>query len=64
MNQALPSAGISGLTVVSGPAGGTATQFYVESKDHRLISISDVEGSLAKRMGIVNQASVVTIDVE
>ena len=64
MNQALPSAGISGLSVVSGPAGGTATQFYVESKDHRLISISDVEGSLAKRMGIVNKAPVVTIDVE
>ncbi len=64
MNQALPGAGISGLTVVSGPTTGTATQFYVESKDHRLISISDVEGSLAKRMGIVNKAPVVTIDVE
>ena len=64
MNQALPSGGISGLTAVSGPTTGTATQFYVESKDHRLISISDVEGSLAKRMGIVNKASVVTIDVE
>ena len=40
------------------------TQFYIESKDNHLLSISDVEGDLASRLGIVNKNPVITIDVE
>ncbi|MBQ7577269.1 MAG: flagellar hook-associated protein FlgK [Synergistaceae bacterium] len=52
------------LTVVSGPANGTKTQFYIESRDSHLLSISDVSGDLASRMGIVNDNPAITIDVE
>ena len=40
------------------------TQFYIESRENHLISISDVEGNLAERLGIVNKNPVITIDVE
>ena len=40
------------------------TQFYIESRDNHLLSISDVEGDLASRLGIVNKNPVITIDVE
>ena len=54
-----------GLSVTGGKSStGTLTQFYVESKDNHLISISDVEGNLAERLGIVNKNPVITIDVE
>lgn len=62
LSQAVPSSGISALSVGSGPAGAP-TQFYIESKDNRLISISDVEGDLAARMGMVNESPVITIHV-
>ena len=53
------------LSVTTGKSStGTLTQFYVESKDNHLISISDVEGNLAERLGIVNKNPVITIDVE
>ena len=54
----------SKLTVVSGPANGTKTQFYIESRDSHLLSISDVSGDLASRMGISNDNPTITIDVE
>ncbi|MCR4818221.1 MAG: hypothetical protein K5841_04605, partial [Fretibacterium sp.] len=38
-------------------------QFSIESKDYHLISISDVEGNLAEKMGIANPNPVITIDV-
>lgn len=54
-----------GLNVTTGKSStGALTQFYVESKDNHLISISDVEGNLAERLGIVNENPVITIDVE
>ena len=56
---------LSGMRVTSGKtSSGTITQFYVESKDNHLISISDVEGNLAASMGMVNDSPVITIDVE
>ena len=42
---------------------GVDVQFSIESKDYHLISISDVEGNLAERMGIANPNPVITIDV-
>ena len=54
-----------GLSVTAGKSStGTLTQFYIESRDNHLISISDVEGNLAERLGIVNKNPVITIDVE
>ena len=56
---------LSAMRVVSGKSpSGTVTQFYIESKDNHLISISDVEGNLASSMGIANDNPVITIDVE
>ena len=56
---------LSGMRITSGKSSsGTITQFYVESKDNHLVSISDVEGNLAASMGMVNDSPVITIDVE
>lgn len=56
---------LANMTVTAGKSSsGTYTQFYIESRDNHLISISDVEGDLASRMGIVNENPVITIDVE
>ena len=56
---------LSGLKVTAGKSSsGVLTQFYVESKDNYLLSISDVEGNLAQSMGMVNESPVITIDVE
>ena len=53
------------MTVTTGKSSsGVMTQFYLESGDNHLISISDVEGDLAARLGIVNENPVITIDVE
>ena len=43
---------------------GKETQFYIESGENHLLSISDVEGNLAEIMGMVNKSPVITIDVE
>ncbi len=56
---------LSNLEVISGKSSsGVVTQFYVESKNYHLLSISDVEGDLASRMGMSNENPVITIDVE
>ena len=56
---------LSGMRVTAGKSSsGVYTQFYVESKDNHLVSISDVEGNLAASMGMVNDSPVITIDVE
>ena len=56
---------LSKLDITTGKSSsGKVTQFYIESRDNHLISISDVNGDLAKRMGIVNDNPVITIDVE
>ena len=56
---------LTGLNITTGKSSnGTLTQFYVESRDNHLLSVSDVEGNLAERMGIVNKNPVITIDVE
>ena len=53
------------LSVTTGKASsGIMTQFYIDSRDNHLLSISDVEGDLAARMGMVNENPVITIDVE
>ena len=53
------------MSVTAGKSSsGAYTQFYVESRENHLISISDVEGNLAERLGIVNKNPVITIDVE
>ncbi|MBQ4470072.1 MAG: flagellar hook-associated protein FlgK, partial [Synergistaceae bacterium] len=54
----------SKLRVVAGPSTNPKTQFYIESSDNHLISISDVEGALAEHLGMVNDNPVITIDVE
>ncbi|MBQ3395499.1 MAG: hypothetical protein IJG55_04100, partial [Synergistaceae bacterium] len=43
---------------------GVMTQFYIESKDNHLLSITDVTGNLAAQMGIANNNPIITIDVE
>ena len=57
---------LSGLSITAGKpsTGKEYTQFYIESKDNYLLSISDVEGDLASRLGIVNENPVITIDVD
>lgn len=55
---------LSRLNVITGKSSGVDTQFYIESRDNYLLSISDVDGNLASRMGIVNNNPVITIDVE
>ncbi|MBQ7578866.1 MAG: flagellar hook-associated protein FlgK [Synergistaceae bacterium] len=55
---------IARLNVVAGPASGTKTQFYIESRDNYLLSISDITGDLASRMGLANDNPIITIDVE
>ena len=56
---------LTGLKVTAGKSSsGTLTQFSIESKDNYLLSVSDVEGNLAERLGIVNENPVITIDVE
>ncbi|MBQ3758993.1 MAG: hypothetical protein II876_05950, partial [Synergistaceae bacterium] len=55
---------LSGMRVTAGKSSsGVYTQFYVESKDSYLVSISDIEGNLAETMGMVNTSPVITIDV-
>ena len=56
---------LSNLNVTMGKSSsGVFTQFYIESRDYHLLSISDVEGDLASQLGIVNDNPVITIDVE
>ena len=56
---------LAGMRVVTGKASsGTITQFYLESNDNYLLSISDVEGNLAEQLGIANPNPIITIDVE
>lgn len=56
---------LANMSVTAGKSStGVYTQFYVESRDNHLISISDVEGNLAERLGMVNENPVITIDVE
>ena len=57
------STALRNLEIGSGPQTGTKTQFYISSLDYHLISISDVVGNLAERMGIVNENPVIEIDV-
>ena len=58
--------GLSKLNVVAGKSSssGEYTQFYIDSRDNHLLSISDVEGNLAARLGIVNTNPVITINVD
>lgn len=56
---------LKNLNVIAGKSSaGIYTQFYIESKEYHLLSISDVEGDLASRLGIANENPVITIDVE
>lgn len=53
------------LSITEGKSSsGKITQFYINSNDNHLLSISDVTGNLAERMGMVNTNPVITIDVE
>lgn len=63
LKAALPKSGQNAFSVHSGPAG-TPTQFAVESSENWLVSITDVEGDLAARMGMKNPSPTITIDVE
>ena len=56
---------LANMSVTAGKSStGVYTQFYIESRENHLISISDVEGNLAERLGMVNKNPVITIDVE
>ncbi|MDR2528652.1 MAG: flagellar hook-associated protein FlgK [Synergistaceae bacterium] len=61
LRSVLPSSGDDGFTVRT---GNPPTQFSVGSNNNYLISVSDVTGSLAAQMGMVNQNPVITIDVD
>ena len=58
------SLALNGISATAGPQTGTKVQFYIESKTNNLISISDVTGNLAEKLGIVNKNPVITIDVK
>ena len=56
---------LAGMSVTTGKSSsGKITQFYIQSDDNYLLSVSDVTGDLASRLGIVNKNPVITIDVE
>ena len=56
---------LTNLNVVTGKSStGKITQFYIESQDNHLLSITDVTGNLASQMGIANTNPIITIDVE
>jgi flagellar hook-associated protein FlgK len=65
LREALPAGGNNGFNVaeVTRNSEGKATQFSIASDDNYLISISDVSGGLAAKMGMVNDSPVITIDV-
>ncbi|NLL36508.1 MAG: flagellar hook-associated protein FlgK [Fretibacterium sp.] len=58
LRDALPQTGMDAFAVES-----ANTQFAIRSVDNWLISISDVHGDLAARMGMVNPNPVIEIDV-
>ena len=66
LKAALPKSGQNAFTVRSGGAEGAHgdTRFSIESKENWLVSITDVEGDLAARMGMKNPNPTITIDVE
>lgn len=56
---------LSNLGITTGKSSsGKITQFYIESRDYHLLSISDVQGNLAAQMGIANDNPVIEINVE
>jgi flagellar hook-associated protein FlgK len=61
--SALPTTGNSTFLVNAGTPP-TLTQFSISSVENWLMSISDVKGDLAARMGMVNTNPVITIDVD
>jgi flagellar hook-associated protein 1 FlgK len=64
LTSVLPSAGDDAFTVKTGTNdAGDVVQFSIASQNNYLISISDVVGDLAGRMGMVNPNPVITIDV-
>ncbi|MDR1977199.1 MAG: flagellar hook-associated protein FlgK [Synergistaceae bacterium] len=64
LSSALPSTGDDAFTVKTGTNGaGSVVQFSIGSNNNYLISISDVRGDLAAKMGMVNPNPVITIDV-
>lgn len=63
LKAALPGSGQNAFAVRSGPAGAP-TQFAVESKENWLVSVTDVQGDLAARMGMANPNPTIAIDVE
>ena len=63
-NNGSNSLALNGISTTAGPANGTKVQFYIDSKTSNLISISDIQGNLAEKMGIVNKNPVITIDVD
>ena len=53
------------LSITEGKSSsGIITQFFINSNDYHLLSISDVQGNLAAQLGMVNSNPVITIDVE
>lgn len=67
LRSVLPQSGTNAFAIHSGgaqpPAHGD-TQFAVESKNNWLISITDVQGNLAARLGMANPSPTIAIDVE
>jgi flagellar hook-associated protein 1 FlgK len=66
LRDVLPATGNNGFKVTEEKRnleGTVVTQFSIASNDNYLISISDVSGDLAARMGMVNPNPVITIDV-
>ncbi|MDR1733182.1 MAG: hypothetical protein LBR61_13935, partial [Synergistaceae bacterium] len=62
LGTVLPTTGTSALEV--GRGSSPNGQFYLKSTDNHLISIADVKGDLAAKMGMVNPNPVITIDIE
>ncbi len=70
LKAALPQGGQNAFVVRSGGADATATpphgdtQFSIESKENWLVSVTDVQGDLAARMGMKNPNPTISVDVE
>ena len=65
LKQALPQSGNEAFVINSGSTDGSINhnQFAIASGQSWLVSVSDVKGDLASRMGLANPNPVIEIDV-
>jgi flagellar hook-associated protein 1 FlgK len=65
LTKVLPSSGDAAFTVnKTKNASGVTTSFYISSANNYLMSITDVDGDLASKMGMANPSPVISIDID